>query len=298
MKKAFTLVELIIVIGIIGILAGVLLSTFGSSKESALSAHCLSNMKNLANAASSYALENGGLPTALSSETCKPDVSEGYTQAKLMYYEHPGWISWYSKGLYDEKHKASASQKKSCKVVSLYSDVLEDVQFALQNGSLYKYTSGNMSTYLCPKHKSKFASAHWSYFMNPRADGAGYGEKIAVADGRSVGSEHVLLFAEVPFTGPGIWFPSGASGNDETDAAIQYTKENIGCNHKSGKYWVAHVVFCDGHVEKLRAPGATGSSSASNLKEVTEWLCEGYDVAFSSGAYEKIAGADQADQGE
>ncbi len=293
MKRAFTLVELIIVIGIIAILSAVLLGTFGTSRESANATRCLANLKNLANAVSSYTMSAQHYPYALSVETSQPDLSDGMANAKLRYYEIPGWISWYSKGLYP----SDASQKGSCRTIGLYSDVVEDVQYAIENGALYKYTAGNKSTYLCPEHKKKFPTANWSYFMNTHVSGHRAGRKFSIA-GRAVGAEHVLLFAEVPFQGSGAWFPSGTEGNEETDPAIQYENENIGCNHKSGKLSVAHVVFCDGHVEKLRAANRSADVSASNLKEATEWLCQGYDIAFANGAFQKIDGADEADQTE
>lgn len=49
MKKGFTLVEILVVIGIIGLIMASLIYFFGST-ESARSAECLVNMKNLANA--------------------------------------------------------------------------------------------------------------------------------------------------------------------------------------------------------------------------------------------------------
>ena len=49
-RKAFTLVELLIVVGIIGILGGVMLATFSGSTESAMATKCLNNMRSLCNA--------------------------------------------------------------------------------------------------------------------------------------------------------------------------------------------------------------------------------------------------------
>ena len=64
MKKAFSLVELIVVIGIIAILSGVLLATFGGGTASARAARCLSNMKNLASACQTYGMKTGHYPIA------------------------------------------------------------------------------------------------------------------------------------------------------------------------------------------------------------------------------------------
>ena len=56
MKKAFTIVELLVVIGIIALLMGVLIISFSGGMESARSAKCLSHLKHLATAVNSCAI--------------------------------------------------------------------------------------------------------------------------------------------------------------------------------------------------------------------------------------------------
>jgi prepilin-type N-terminal cleavage/methylation domain-containing protein/prepilin-type processing-associated H-X9-DG protein len=60
MKQAFTLVELLVVIGIIAVLVSVLLPTLGRAKESANSITCASNLRQLALATTIYTHENRG----------------------------------------------------------------------------------------------------------------------------------------------------------------------------------------------------------------------------------------------
>ena len=94
MKRAFTLVELLVVIGIIGILSGVLIASFGGSSESARAALCLANMKNLANACQTYGMNTGRYPNAGSVELLEMDDSQGRNRVKAKYTERQGWISW------------------------------------------------------------------------------------------------------------------------------------------------------------------------------------------------------------
>lgn len=318
MKKAFSLVELIVVIAIIGVLAGVLLATFGGSTDSAKTAKCLSNMRNLAAACQTFGSTSQRYPLAGSIEYSWIDEDAGFRNVTRRYNEYPGWISWYSEGVYNKASKPTSHQASSSWMLSMYNDNPLQATYCLTNGTLWKYVSGNRDTYVCPLHMKKMGLQHpptWSYLMNANfgwdhAQGSRAVGDIRKKYGDLMRADKILLFSEVPFSGIGPWQPSGESASTDCDCVLQYkttvkgenglagsasakgsSDETIGVNHRSGKNLVAPVVFADGHAEKLVIPFSgtlkRPTVDGGMLQELTAWLCIGQDVVFNGKTYQK-----------
>src|SRR5262245_1864782 len=72
-SRGFTLVELLVVIGIIAVLIGILLPSLSKAQESARRTQCLSNLRQLGMSLTEYALRN------------KDQVPIGYVQGQKMW---------------------------------------------------------------------------------------------------------------------------------------------------------------------------------------------------------------------
>lgn len=321
MKKAFSLIELLVVIAIIGILAGILIASFGGGTESARAAKCLNNMRQLAQGVISYGVTTRAkaLPPIAGSKAVVEFDGSG-----KVYREKVGWISWLS--MNDEygtrrSDKATSKNFISLENASAYCADRQKAEFAITNGTLWKAVNCNHDCYVCPQHliatQKKHAQLNWSYVMNAyfgydangKAD-VGTGAKSLVDT--SVRRERRLMFAELPIYGTGKRIDEGGNPseaeyptgeNTETDCVLQYrstdfnkkwkgTVESIAFNHKSAKRWCAHVVFADGHTEKILKPKA---GSGVNEKDLTAYLCAGKDIGFDGSSYTWINNQDKTE---
>jgi len=304
MKKAFTLIEMLIVIGILGILSGVLLTSLSGVGDRAKTVKCASNMKSLAAAVSSAAM-GGSYPFAQSALYFS--VS-GSSSLAVQYGVHKGWISWLDKDVtYPLSTEHGYSQPS-------YAGSMDDVNYAITNGAIWEVVGKVRDVYVCPAHldacrRVGVQSPGWSYVMNAYFGYESSPGKASVSATGKIGpsslsrADRTLLFAEIPAleltnkdrgaakvsSAPPVNL-NGGNGSEEMDSCLKYKTvggdESIGFNHRKGKQIIGHVAFADGHVESIALP------RDGNFVELTDWLCTGKDVVFRNGSYEEVQGTE------
>ena len=292
-RKGFSIIELLVVIGILAVLIAALLPFLGGSTEKADCDKCKNNMKNLALAMISCAQADdryGHFPAAGYYRTLRLSLGD---KDKRVYYPHRSWIS--NKG---DIHRLNTTQSDVFMgSVVHFSDSEDDCRLAVTNGAIWQAVGASFDVFRCPIHERVFEKKNkrppgWSYMMNQafgynREDGKpiGFcGQSIHNSiSGR--GHDKVLMFAEMQSELPGVNLADlslkVASGNG-TDAVLEYNEnyDVIGFNHKLGKTkYGGNVAFTDGHVETIVMP------KKMNLRDFTRHLCLGVDVPHDGSSY-------------
>ncbi len=289
-KSAFTLVEMLVVIAIIGVLSAVLLGYFSGTSESAKAAKCMNNMRALAMAAHNYAMQNdlGHYPAAGS-------FLWMYYAGDVTYTEQVGWIARNPRGEKKIGSIIAFSEDDNFK----NKDAKNGLRQALTKGTLWGRLNGSRSVYQCPVHadacyKRNRRYPGWSYVMNQKFGWSYDGmNPLKAWTGCGHGSfrspDLVLMFAEIQgIDDPEFRLVANLNEKGEKgDSVLQYDDEFVGFNHKQKVgHYAGHVAFVDGHVSKLLVP----EKGSIDLKKLTQKLCDsdgkgGHELSYRSGAY-------------
>lgn len=243
--RGFTLVELLVVVAVIGVLAGVLLPAVQTARESARRAQCVNNLHQIGLALTAYA-DRGELPVGC-------DGCGEFPAGKL--------TSWNTRLLPQLGYQTLAEQY--------------DESLPAKEGS-NRVLATPLDVFLCPSdpsHKLRDTSAKWSgcaytdyggvHGVEGAAAGGGsgidetnlgvfvYSQAVRLAeitDGLSnTAAVAELLQRRVPAT---VWINGNNVFAQEAATPINTTSvlsEEIGSAHPGG----ALALFCDGHVRWL-----------------------------------------------
>ena len=134
-KKGFTIVELVIVIGVIGILAGILIPTFVNVTKNAEAAALQSN---LANAYSSYAAEAADGVIDEGANKGEPIVFKGQSQVSLTITDKGSEVTF----VYDSANgKWISGDAKDTFVVTISADAAASKAASTFGGAVVKYNA-------------------------------------------------------------------------------------------------------------------------------------------------------------
>lgn len=269
MKRGFTLVELIVVVGIIAFAVMALVPTLSAVRERALSAQCKSNLHQLAVACMNYSMNEGFLPWGSISPKdhqrnyCK---NEGY---ELVYpRENParhGVEHWgeYSSFCWDFIRKVEESGWRCGEMFgkiaaeSVFSCPKCDAKSDNWDGNHitgYNYNVCYLGYVENDAGKRHYPTA-WSAIKNPAA-------VVVFGDGGYAGGPN--KFMRAPFQDKAYDGSSSGLRKAGTQAF----------RHGLGKWRHCNMAFLDGHVEEFRNPYKAGGKPG--------WVDEDTHSAFIS----------------
>ena len=224
-RAAFTLIEMLVVVGVILVLAMALYPSILKAKESGRVARCASNLHQLQVATLAWSADHGGwLPHAA-------DHWHGYQTSggSKAWYHHTGWIRWY--GGWTGAPSDGPVMGGSAPTAGNYQWRGANGTTCITNGSLWSYVKAT-DIYLCPTFglpaNCRVPDAVRSYSMSSNLN-----DRV-MAD-RAIKPTMEILFADA-------WSVS----NSTSVASFSSTNE-VGRWH-SGR---GQVVYLDGHVDKL-----------------------------------------------
>lgn len=228
-QSAFTLVELLVVIGIIAVLLGMLLPSLAAGRRSANAVVCLGNLRQIGTAVLMYAQDNKGyLPrvsmTARSKPPLEPFFVRPWGEAIMPYL---------GKGDFDPNAADAGDTIKS-----LFLGVYRCPGDAVHMNENWTYSAANYAA---------LYKGHWSYGRNvifdyneywgapPWNPGVPYKECHKLS--QILRASETILFAEINATSMSDHFMVDEWNLDGSDNTVDQTRHGNKANY----------IFCDGH---------------------------------------------------
>jgi prepilin-type N-terminal cleavage/methylation domain-containing protein/prepilin-type processing-associated H-X9-DG protein len=261
-RSGFTLVELLVVIGIIAVLIGVLLPVLSSARKSAYKVKCASQLREIGNALKLYAVDNKnywpvavhwtqpGFPLDPSLQSV-PDRRDYWYQFLLKYFTNRKYTDTPGKRLADFQN----TPLWGCPAVQ------KDVDLSASSA---EYDSGYGFNMLPTFSQTKGLGSNagpWSAMINPNGSGiqgkyykmnqwVNPAEKIIIADSRSWIMETRSVASVAAIVHPKTNSEFAAIGYDG-GASHQFDRWRHSKKRGLKQPYSMNGLFCDGHVSEL-----------------------------------------------
>jgi prepilin-type N-terminal cleavage/methylation domain-containing protein/prepilin-type processing-associated H-X9-DG protein len=258
-SKGFTLIELMVVLLVIGLLAGLLYPAISRAREKGRQAQCANNLKELHAAVTSYLSNSGGrYPFA---------TTYKYKEMDELFHERKGWVG--------PRVSIATDSAGAVGNVDMWDDGTFKGSTCITNGTLYPYVT-DKRIYACPTFVRDFTAINKTrvpvrnYVMNWNLNWKNIytvknGSKIMLFTelNHSQQFEKTTVTLNWILSGLDNSFPAVSASEKMystrcTDGALENTGsatplEAIAAYH-NGK---GNVVFADGHIEYLSYTNTT-----------------------------------------